>query len=102
MPLDLLLRLEALLGREIRRRRRGVNVVGELVARFGEVILDVAGRLVAVEPSAAVVVPLPAGGEGGHDQAGLLCCCCCFFFNPASDETQKPPLLPARIMKWKS
>lgn len=66
IPLELLLRLEALLGRELGHGAALVHEGGELVALGGEVVLDVAGGLVRVEPAPAVVVPLPAGREPGR------------------------------------
>lgn len=66
LPLDLLLRLEAFLRGQGRGGRGGVDEIGELIALLGEVVLDVAGGLVLVEPPLAVVVPLPVFGKARH------------------------------------
>lgn len=66
LPAELLLRLETLLGGEVWRRGGGIEVVWELVALGGEVVLDVAAGLVRVEPALAVVVGLPPGGQPDH------------------------------------
>lgn len=66
LPLHLLLRRQELLWCEGRGRGARVDEVGELVALFGEVVLDVACGLVSVEPALAVVVPLPTKWEASH------------------------------------
>lgn len=66
LPLHLLLRRQELLWREGRGRGARVDEVGELIALFGEVVLDVARGLVSVEPALAVVIPLPTRWEASH------------------------------------
>lgn len=60
LALDLMMARELFLRRESRRRREGVEELGEFVAGLWEVVLDDARRLIAVKPSVSVVVELPA------------------------------------------
>lgn len=70
----LLMRLEALLGLQLRCGLCDANKVGKLVALGREVVLDVAVGFKGVEPARAVIIPLPAGGEGAGCCHGAPVC----------------------------
>ena len=60
VSLHLLLRLQSLLGCQLRDRLIGVDEVGELVAIIGEVVLYLASRFVLVEPPLPIKVHVPS------------------------------------------
>jgi hypothetical protein len=62
----LLLANQLLFGGKVDSRRAVADKFGEFVARLGKGVLYEAGGLVAVEPSLAIVVPLPVLRERCH------------------------------------
>jgi hypothetical protein len=61
-----LLGLESFLGSKDGSGAQRINIVGKLIAFAGEVVLDMASRLILVEPTLAVIIGSPARRQAGH------------------------------------